>query len=157
LDAKNLIEALSFGLSGAGGDVVALGLDVVFISRVAESLDSFGERFEERLFTPAEIAYARSAPGQRAERLAARFAAKEAVIKALSLGDTGVDWRDIEVLRNTDGSCAIALHGRVAAALATRGADRVLVSLSHDGDYAAAVVAVLSDKVRDGCAQKSSA
>jgi holo-[acyl-carrier protein] synthase len=122
-----------------------VGLDVVFIPRIAESLQSFGERFEERLFTAAEIAYARSAPGQRAERLAARFAAKEAVIKALALGDTGLDWRDIEVVRSEDGGCSIALHGAAAAALATRGADRVLVSLSHDADYAAAVVAVLSD------------
>ena len=70
---------------------------------------------------------------------------KEAVIKALALGDTGLDWRDIEVVRSEDGGCSIALHGAAAAALATRGADRVLVSLSHDADYAAAVVAVLSD------------
>ena len=150
MDAKGLIEALSFGLSGAG-NVVALGLDVVFIPRVADSLHSFGERFEQRMFTPAEIAYARTAPAQQAERLAARFAAKEAVIKALALGDSGVDWRDIELVRNDDGSCAVALHGSVAKALATCGGDRVLVSLSHDGDYAAAVVAVLSD-TQSGCA-----
>lgn len=154
MDAKELIQALSFGLSGTGANVVALGLDVVFIPRIGESLRGFGERFEARLFTPAEIAYARSAPAQRAERLAARFAAKEAVIKALSLGDTGVDWRDIELVRNTDGSCAVALHGTAAAALAARGAHRVLVSLSHDGDYAAAVVAVLSDTEPGRCDQK---
>jgi holo-[acyl-carrier protein] synthase len=154
LDAKTLIHALSFGLSGPA-NVVALGLDVVFIPRISESLQSFGERFEQRLFTPAEIAYARSAPGQRAERLAARFAAKEAVIKALSLAETGVDWRDIEVVREDDASCAIALHGTVATALAMRGGDRVLVSLSHDGEYAAAVVAVLSDTKRGGRDQES--
>jgi holo-[acyl-carrier protein] synthase len=145
LDAKRLIQPLSFGLSGSGANVVAVGLDVVFLPRIVESLQSFGERFEERLFTPGEIAYARGAPGQRAERLAARFAAKEAVIKALSLGDTGLDWRDIEVVRNEDGSCAVALHGTAASALDARGGQRVLVSLSHDGEYAAAVVAVLSD------------
>ena len=153
MDAKELIHALSFGLSG-GSNVVAIGLDVVFVSRIEESLQSFGERFEDRMFTPAEIAYARSAAGQRAERLAARFAAKEAVIKALSLSETGLAWRDIEVVRKDDGSCAIALHGAAAAALAKLGADRVLVSLSHDGDYAAAVVAVLSDKQRSGCDEK---
>jgi holo-[acyl-carrier protein] synthase len=128
-----------------GGNVLALGLDVVHIPRMEESLRSFGERFEARLFTPAEAAYARTAPGQRAERLAARFAAKEATIKALSLGSTGVDWREIEVVRQQDGSCAMALHGKAAAELASRGGSRMLVCLSHDGDYAAAVVAVLSD------------
>ena len=145
MDPKRLIQPLSFGLSGSGANVVAVGLDVVFIPRIVESLQSFGERFEERLFTPAEIAYARSAPAQRAERLAARFAAKEAVIKALAMGDTGLDWRDIEVVRSEDGGCSIVLHGTAGSALAARGDDRVLVSLSHDADYAAAVVAVLSD------------
>ena len=156
MDAKRLIQTLSFGLS-EGGNVVALGLDVVFIPRIAESLRSFGERFEERMFTPSEIAYARSAPAQQAERLAARFAAKEAVIKALSLSDTGLDWRDIELVRNEDGSCAIALHGTAAHALAARGGDRAIVSLSHDGEYAAAVVAVLSDTKHGGCDEKSGA
>lgn len=156
MDAKTLIHALSFGLSGPA-NVVALGLDVVFVPRIAESLQSFPERFEQRMFTAGEITYARSAPAQRAERLAARFAAKEAVIKALSLSEDGVDWRDIEVVRKEDGSCDLALHGAAAAALAARGGDRVIVSLSHDGEYAAAVVAVLSDKERGGRDQKCAA
>lgn len=144
MHTDKLISELSSGLSLRAGNVRALGLDVVQIARIEESLRSFGERFEDRLFTPAEIAYARAAPVQRAERLAARFAAKEATIKALSLGSVGVDWRDIEVLRHDDGSCSMALHGKAAAALALRGGS-MLVCLSHDGDYAAAVVAVLSD------------
>lgn len=145
MHTDKLISALSSGLAGAGGNVRALGLDVVHIPRIEESLRSFGERFEDRLFTPAEVAYARSAPALRAERLAARFAAKEATIKALSLGSSGVDWREIEVARQEDGSCSMALHGKAAAALASQGGNRMLVCLSHDGDYAAAVVAVLSD------------
>jgi holo-[acyl-carrier protein] synthase len=146
LHTERLINALSSGLTRTGCNVLALGLDVVHIPRIEESLRSFGERFEDRMFTPAEAAYARAAPGQRAERLAARFAAKEATIKALSLGSTGVDWREIEVIRHEeDGSCSMALHGKAAAALASRGGSRMLVCLSHDGDYAAAVVAVLSD------------
>ena len=146
MEPGNLIKKLSFALSGTSAHVVALGMDVVFIPRIQESLHSFGDRFEERLFTSGEVAYARSAPTQRAERLAARFAAKEAVIKALSLGESGVDWRDIEIIRKDDGSCDVALHNKAAAALAARGADRLLICLSHDGDYAAAVVAALSDR-----------
>jgi holo-[acyl-carrier protein] synthase len=145
MHARKLINSMSAGLGACGANVLALGLDVVQIARIEESLQSFGERFEDRMFTPAEAAYARSAPNQRAERLAARFAAKEATIKALSLGNTGVDWREIEVVRHDDGSCSLALHGKAAAALASRGASRVLVCLSHEAGYAAAVVAVLSD------------
>ena len=145
MHSDQLIKKLSFELSASSGNVVALGLDIVLIPRIEESLRKFGERFETRLFTPAEAAYARTAPGQQAERLAARFAAKEATIKALSLGEAGVDWRDIEVIRKDDGSCSMALHNRAAAALRALGAGRLLVCLSHDGDYAAAVVAALSD------------
>lgn len=122
-----------------------MGIDVVHIPRIEESLRTIGERFEQRMFTPAEAAYARSVPAQRAERLAARFAAKEAAIKALSLSEAGVDWRDIEVVRGEDGSCSLALHGKALEAALLQKVSGALVCLSHDGDYAAAVVAVLSD------------
>ena len=78
---------------------VGVGIDLVRVSRVAASLAQFGERFLRRVFTEAEIAYATSSPGLTAERLAARFAAKEAAIKALGLADQGVGWRQIEVQR----------------------------------------------------------
>lgn len=145
MHTDKLISAFSSVLATSAANVLALGLDVVHIPRMEESLRKFGERFEDRLFTSAETAYARSAPLLRAERLAARFAAKEAAIKALSLGHTGVDWRAIEVTRQQDGSCSMTLHGQAAVALAELGGKRMLVCLSHDGDYAAAVVAVLSD------------
>ena len=122
-----------------------VGIDLVDVSRIAASIDAFGDRFLRRVFTDGELAYAQASPALTAERLAARFAAKEATIKALSLGNAGVDWREIEVLRQEDGSCSMALHGKAAVALASRGGNRMLVCLSHDGDYAAAVVAVLSD------------
>jgi holo-[acyl-carrier protein] synthase len=147
LHAEELIRTLSMELSVSGSNVVALGMDLVHIARIEESLRDFGERFEDRMFAPAEAAYARSVPAQRAERLAARFAAKEAAIKALSLSEAGVDWRDIEVVRHGDGHCTLALHGKAAQALARMGAQRAVVCLSHDGEYAAAVVAVLSDKL----------
>jgi holo-[acyl-carrier protein] synthase len=148
LHTEKLIRDLSNGLCVTGLPVVALGIDIVHIDRIRESMRDFGQRFEERMFTPAEAQYARAVPGQQAERLAARFAAKEAAIKALSLSEAGVDWRDIEVVRETDGSCRLALHGKAAEAARARGIARALVCLSHDGDYAAAVVAALSDKAQ---------
>jgi holo-[acyl-carrier protein] synthase len=157
MHSAKLINALSNGLAVTGGRVVGLGIDVVHIPRIEESMRSFGECFAERMFTAAEAEYARSAPQQQAERLAARFAAKEATIKALSLSEAGVDWRDIEVVRQQDGSCGLALHGKALDAARARGVASALVCLSHDGDYAAAVVAVLSDTAEQGGPQEFTA
>lgn len=120
-----------------------LGFDIVHISRIDDSLRDFGDAFERRLFTADERAYAHDGTGVVAQRLAARFAAKEAVIKALQLSEAGIDWRDIEVRREPDGDCAISLHGRVRELASRKGARDFLLSLSHDGDYAGAVVNVL--------------
>jgi holo-[acyl-carrier protein] synthase len=119
-----------------------LGFDLAQVSAIARSLELFGERFRRRLFTERELEYADSGSGMRAERLAARFAAKEAVIKALGLAESGIGWRDIEVVKRPTGECAVALHGRVAELAAALGAREVLLSMSHDGDYAGAVVTV---------------
>ena len=132
--------------------ILGLGLDLVDIPRMARILDGPPgrvERFVERVFTQGERAYC-DARVDRASRYAARFAAKEAAIKALSLGHVGVDWRDIEVLRRDDGSCSLALHGRAQEAARLQGVSGALVCLSHDGEYAAAVVAALSDTAEPG-------
>lgn len=120
-----------------------LGFDLVQVSQVAASMEGFGAAYEQRLFTRLELEYAGCAEGERAERLAARFAAKEAVIKALRLGNEGVDWRHIEVIKLADGDCDVLLHGRAAELARRMGVERVLLSLSHDGDYAGAFVSVL--------------
>lgn len=120
-----------------------LGFDLVQVSQVAESMERFGAAYETRLFTPLELEYAGCGDTERAERLAARFAAKEAVIKALKLGNEGVGWREIEVIKLADGDCEVALHGRAAELARRMGVERVLLSLSHDGDYAGAFVSVL--------------
>jgi len=117
-----------------------LGFDLARISGIAESIRVFGRRFTDRLFTPQELDYALAASGLCAERLAARFAAKEAVIKALQLSEAGVAFRDIEVVKQADGSCTIALHGKARRIADGLGVQRILVSLSHDGDCAGAVV-----------------
>jgi len=117
-----------------------VGIDLVMVSRVQESLARFGERFLRRVFTDTEIAYATSVPDLAAERLAARFAAKEAAIKALDLAELGVGWREIEVAREQSGICRLILHGAARAAADDAGVSELSVSLSHEGDYSAAVV-----------------
>ena len=125
------------------GGRLRVGIDVVQISRIAQSLERFGDRFIQRLFTADEIAYAQQGTGLAAERLAARFAAKEAALKAFDLGNEGVDWRDIEVRKLPSGACRLALHGKAAELAGRRGVDEIALSLSHDGDYATAVVTAL--------------
>ena len=120
-----------------------IGFDLVKISQIADSIDQFGDLFKNRLFTKSELDYACSGEGMCAERLAARFAAKEAIIKALKLGNAGIGWREIEVRKLSDGDCNVALHGQVAKLAQTMGVTKIMLSLSHDGEYAGAMVAVL--------------
>jgi len=117
-----------------------VGIDLVQVSRIAESLDRFGERFMRRVFTDGEIAYATAAPALTAQRLAVRFAAKEAAIKALGIVDWRIAWRDIEVRRTPTGACELALRGDAGEAAASLGVTELAVSLSHEGDYATAIV-----------------
>ena len=121
-------------------------MDVAQISAIEASLDMFGARFEERIFSKSEVAYARQAPALTTQRFAARFAAKEAAIKAFGLSEAGIDWRDIEVRALADGACAIALHGRAAELAERTGCTEIALSLSHDGDYAIAMVAALAPR-----------
>jgi len=111
--------------------MLRVGIDLIQVSRITASIETFGEKFLARVFTPAEVAYARARP----ESLAARFAAKEATKKALELD--GIAWTDIEVVRSSNGACRLELHG---AARAAAGARELAVSLSHEGDFATAVV-----------------
>lgn len=117
-----------------------VGIDLVRVSRIEESLSHFGQRFLRRLFHQDEIAYALASPATCAQRLAARFAAKEAALKALNVTRHGVAWRDIEVRRDADGACALVLHATARSAARQRGLAVVSLSLTHEGDYAAAVV-----------------
>ena len=123
-----------------------IGIDIAQISAIDASLASFGERFLSRIFTDGEVAYATDVPALTAQRLAARFAAKEAAMKAFDPSEAGIGWRDIEVTRNAEGACALALHARAAAIVEQSGCTEISVSLSHDGDYATAVVAALAPR-----------
>ena len=128
---------------------IGLGIDLVQVSRIEESLGLFGERFLRRVFTEGEIAYATAVPALTAERLAVRFAAKEATIKALQLGEQALNWRDIEVCRAPSGACTMVLHGAVARAAGRSGVGAVTVSVSRAGDYATAVVVTRMRETRD--------
>lgn len=119
-----------------------VGFDLVQISRIIDSITCFGDGFKNRLFTADELAYAYQGQDLAPERLAARFAAKEAAIKALQWSDAGIGWKDIEVRKLPDGDCELAFHGRAADLAKGMRMTSMALSLSHDGDYAGAVVAV---------------
>jgi holo-[acyl-carrier protein] synthase len=112
-----------------------LGIDIIRIDRIRASLDRFGQRFTNRVLTPAEQAYVRARP----ETMAGRWAAKEAVSKVLGLGVRGIGWRDIEIERLPTGQPAVQLHGRAAERAEQLGMGRIAVSISHESDYAVAI------------------
>jgi holo-[acyl-carrier protein] synthase len=111
-------------------------VDLVEIRRVTALAQRYGERFTGRVFTPAE----RADCGNRPESLAARWAAKEAVVKALGAGFGPVRYRDIELLRECAGQPELHLHGKARALAEARGLSLWAVSISHDGAYAIALV-----------------
>nr|PZN69698.1 MAG: 4'-phosphopantetheinyl transferase [Bacillota bacterium] len=122
--------------------ILGTGVDIVAVERLARAVDRHGERFLRRVFTPAELAYCESGRRQRAQRLAARFAAKEAVLKALGIGLREVRWTDAEVCRDATGRPSLRLSGRLAEIAAARGAARIHLSLSHTREYAVAQVVI---------------
>ena len=114
----------------------AVGIDVIELDRVARLLGRYPERFLARIYTDAEQAFCRG----RVPELAARFAAKEATMKALGTGIRGVGWREIEVLPNRRGKPLLLLHGRAKARAAALGLTDLDISLTTARDFAAAVV-----------------
>ena len=112
------------------------GVDIIEISRVRQVLERYGRRFLERVYTPGEIAYCRGRP----PNLAARFAAKEATMKALGTGVRGVSWKDIEVVRHESGAPSVKLHGRAERRAQRLGVREISLSLSHSREYAIAFV-----------------
>jgi len=111
---------------------IALGVDIVEISRIGDMLVRHPGRFTSRCFTDAERGYCDAAPKLRDQRYAARFAAKEAVLKALGTGwSAGIGWRDVELVRLPTGEPSISLHAQADAIAQRRGIDRWLVSISH--------------------------
>lgn len=123
--------------------IAGTGVDIIEVERIARALERHPERFLHRVFTPGEIADCWPGEQHRTRRLAARFAAKEATLKALGIGLRGVNWTDIEVVKDSLGKPELRLTGRLAVLAAEQGISGLHLSLSHCKEYALAqVVAV---------------
>jgi len=114
-----------------------VGIDIVEVARVERAVARWGEAFLDRVFTDQERAHA-GGTALAAQRLAGRFAAKEAVMKALGLGLGSMAWREIEIATDAGGRPVVRLRGRAARAAARLGVGAWLVSISHTGRLAIA-------------------
>jgi len=120
--------------------IVGTGVDIAEVPRIAAAVERFGNRFLARVFTPNEVKYCLS-KANSAERLAARFAAKEAGMKAIGTGlHFGVTWQDVEVIRHPGGRPGIRFTGKAAEFAAQLGCKHAHLSLSHTKEHALAFV-----------------
>jgi holo-[acyl-carrier protein] synthase len=120
--------------------IYGIGIDIVPVAEIAASIEEDGAGFLNRVFTPNEIQYCDDA-SIRYQRYAARFAAKEAAMKALSTGwDVGVEPQDFEVLNEQSGQPVLLVHGEAERLLENLGVTKKWVSLAHGPDYAIAHV-----------------
>ena len=117
----------------------AVGVDLVKVARIEEAVARFGERFLKRIFTDVELAYCLPSP-HKPQRLAGRFAAKEAASKALGTGMVGVGWKDFEITNLPSGQPVLSVSGRARDVAQSRGIAEWRVSLAHEREYAVAVV-----------------
>jgi len=125
--------------------IIGTGVDITETARIEDAVRKHGERFTRRVYTPAEIAYCERFKNP-AERLAARFAAKEAAFKALGTGwREGVRWVDVEVTHAPSGRPELVLRGRAKEIARGLGVSRTVVSISHSGLYVVAQVIFESD------------
>jgi holo-[acyl-carrier protein] synthase len=125
------------------GTAIRVGADVVSVHHVEDSVENFGQRYLGRVYTQHELDSCHGMPAVRAASLAARFAAKEATIKVLRPTGYQPDWRSIEVQRHSGGWCTMTLSGYAAVLSDQAGIKDLSVSLTHEGDIAAAVVVAL--------------
>jgi holo-[acyl-carrier protein] synthase len=120
--------------------IVGLGIDISEVDRIREAIERHGDHLLNRIYTPAEIAYCKKHRDPY-ERYAARFAAKEAAMKALGTGwRHGVRWVDIEVARMPSGQPTIKFYGETERIAASLGVKRVLLTITHSGNIAMAQV-----------------
>lgn len=126
------------------GQVIAIGTDIIECSRIATMIEKHGDVFLSRVFTAGEIEYSENKKSSY-QHFAGRWAAKEAVLKALGTGwSQGIQWTDVEVIRHPEGSLSVQLHGRGAEVAGELGIHRILLSISHTRDYAVAFATAIS-------------
>ena len=124
-------DSLAATLNKFATDVIGLGIDTVSVQRIDKMIVQYGERFLDRVFTDNEKSYCRTYT-QSVERFAGRWAAKEAVLKALGVGIAqGVCWKEIEIDAGADGAPSVRLAGTAGQFSLDSGVSRVLVSISH--------------------------
>lgn len=116
--------------------MLSIGVDIVEIERIAKALERFGDRFLAHIYTQAEIDHCRG----RVAELAARFAGKEAISKALGTGIYGLSWPEMEILPDPLGQPQVHLHGSALERARTLGLSDFAISLSHSQEYAVAFV-----------------
>jgi holo-[acyl-carrier protein] synthase len=122
---------------------IRCGIDIIEVDRIRESFESLGQAFRDRIFTDKEIAYCESRKGARFESYAARFAAKEAVSKAIGTGIGGdLGWKDIEILKDTEGKPYVVLSPAAAKTAWGGALAEISLSLSHCKAYAVASVVI---------------
>ncbi len=119
--------------------IFGTGIDIIEIDRIRNSLEKYSERFEEKVFTTKEIGYCRSRP-EPAIHFAARFAAKEAVLKSMGTGmSQGISWRDMEIGHCPDlGKPVLEIRGKLLTLFEEQGLKAIHISLSHEKGYAIA-------------------
>ena len=113
-----------------------VGVDIIEIERIEKAINRWGDRFFRRIYTDLELKLCGKKPG----RLAARFAGKEAVMKALGTGIRGISWREIEILSEPSGKPQIRLYGKAQKKANDLGLERLAISLSDSKEYAVAFV-----------------
>jgi holo-[acyl-carrier protein] synthase len=113
-----------------------IGIDIIEIARIERAIAQRGESFLHRIYTELEI----KLYGNKPSSLAARFAGKEAVIKALGARAKGICWKEIEILSDSNGKPLVHLHGKARNQAQDLGADNIAISLSHSKEYAIAFV-----------------
>jgi holo-[acyl-carrier protein] synthase len=127
-------------------EIVAHGIDLVDCPRIEQMIERHGERFIRRVFTDAEQAYA-EANKNEVEKLAGRFAAKEAVLKLVGTGWRGrIAWTDIEIINNATGQPEVTLGGEVRKIADKLGIKHISVSITHTANFAIASAVALAEK-----------
>jgi holo-[acyl-carrier protein] synthase len=126
----------------AHGHVASVGVDVVEIQSLEHDLELGGDRFVERIYTEQERTYCEG----RVEQLATRFAAKEAIAKALGTGIRGVDWHDLEVRSERTGRPVVVLHGKAARVATEQHLGAIAISLCHTREHAVAVAIGIGER-----------
>ena len=126
--------------------IVAHGIDLVDCPRIEAMIERHGERFVQRVFTTAEQAYA-EANKNEIEKLAGRFAAKEAVLKLMGTGWRGkIAWTDVEIINNSSGQPEVILSGEVEKIAGKLGIKHISVSITHTANFAIASAVALTEK-----------